>query len=198
MPEREPRYGEIYRQALDKALDAQDRTTERLIAVFEMDDRGGDNCAAHTVAFTHPEFAHRYRADMPLPNLLFYVAAQELVELSGEDYEASYFGNTQYFDFQLLDKESLVKSLQGANAVWFGNAEPKSEESGEYEGYNHMLGIVPAKEPEKYIVYDSSGQVKPLTPITLDELYEDISTLPVGDDYMQTIISFRDKPQTDS
>jgi hypothetical protein len=56
-----------------------------------------------------------------------------------------------------------------------------------------MLGIIPSQEEKAYIAMDASGYINPLTSLSLDELYEEIQGLPVGEDYVQAIISFKDR-----
>lgn len=39
---------------------------------------------------------------------------------------------------------------------------------------------------------DTSGYVNPLVPLTIDELFDEIEQLPIGSDYIQRFVSFRD------
>lgn len=66
-----------------------------------------------------------------------------------------------------------------------------------YKGYSHMVGIVPSPVEGEYISLDVSGYIDPLTSMTIDELYQEIEHLPVGDEYVQGIVSFRKSNKND-
>ncbi len=193
MKERQPPYANVVNQYDDRAKVAGEDISKRMDNVWDMLQSGGAHCVALTLAFTHPDYSDKYNKSLMVPNLLMTLFTTELVELSGEEFEKSHFGKLEDSKLRSFQEHDLRKSLQGANAVWFTNADRAYEDEDEDEGYNHVIGIVPAKDEEKYIVLDTSGYIDPLIPMSINELYVQISQLPVGKEYMQTVFSFRNK-----
>lgn len=153
----------------------------------------GANCDAITIAFTHPHFLDKLVLGSTVYFATAYSAALELASLSGESVDREYFGQLVDSPIERLKKEDFENGVKNARAVWFVSADIRDPRIQEDVGYNHMLGIIPSQEEKAYIAMDASGYINPLTSLSLDELYEEIQGLPVGEDYVQAIISFKDR-----
>lgn len=197
MTERKPPYEDAnaVEKLYERASNEGGAISNRLNKVFDMASKGGDTCFALTLAFTHPSYADQYDVSKPVPNLGAYHLATELTELSGEELSRNYFGKVDNSEFRNFEKEDLEQYLEGANAVWFCTIDKQKDKSGE-EGYNHALGIIPNANKDMYIVFDASGYIDPLIPFDIDGLYDALKQLPVGEQYMQSIFSFREPTPT--
>ncbi len=195
METRRPPYEDVIDEYPARAGVIGSTFLERLEKVEKIISEGG-NCDAATVCFTHPVFSDKYRLERAIYLLTLYSAAVELASLSGEAVTREYYGRIDGSSAQPLSRSDLEESLSGSNAIWFVTGDKRSSDTGEYDGYNHMIGIIPDPSSDRYIAMDVSGYVNPLVPLSLDELYDEISRLPVGDEYIQGVVAFRDRDGT--
>ena len=195
METQRPPYEGVIDEYAARARVIGDTFPERLEKVEKIISEGG-KCDAATVCFTHPEFSDKYRLEHAIYLLTLYSAAVELASLSGEVVARQYYGKMDGSSAQPLSKSDLEESLSGSNAIWFVTGDKRSPDTGEYDGYNHMIGIVPDPSSNRYIAMDVSGYINPLVPLSVDELYDEISRLPVGDEYIQGVVAFRGRDDT--